>query len=140
LSVSYDEILAAANAALEPTAAAYSAVHDNAASAKAKAAVASAWKAVHEAAELVLEADQHALKRSTFHGNDLKELIGIGMALVEGSMTKTMEQPRQVANNLREIEMVLRNVFRSLKILDVRVEGIAKLSSPEPVRALRSRR
>ena len=140
VSVSYDEILAAANAALEPTAAAYTAVHDNAGSAKVKAAVARAWKTVHEAAELVLEADQHALKRSTFRGNDLKELIGIGVALVEGSMKKTMEQPRQVANLLREIETVLRNVFRSLKTVDARVEAITKLTSPEPIRASSSER
>jgi len=125
MTATFNEILAAANEALDSTVAAYKAIHTERTSVeKAKGLTTRAWRAVREAAELVVSADRSSLKKTTFYGNDLRELIRVGMGLVEGSMDKAMERLDRLAKVLQEIEIILQNIFRSLNIKDVSVGAI----------------
>jgi hypothetical protein len=125
MTATFDEILAAANEALDSTVAAYRAIHGERTSVeKARGATTRAWRAVREAAELVVSADRSNLKKTTFYGNDLRELIRVGIGLVEGSIDKAMERSDRLAKVLQEIEIVLQNIFRSLNIKAVSVGAI----------------
>ena len=122
MTVTYNEILSAANMALDRAVAAYKAIHSERVSdEKAKAATAKAWSSVRDAAELVLSSNDDILKKTKFRGIDLRELIKIGIGLIEGSFGSAMNHPNRLGNVLREIEMLLQNVFRSIDIMEISV-------------------